>query len=100
MAKQAHKSFRAAQRLVVPQNFPPSTAPDKNAFRREEWAIVRRCRTPRQVQEFLRQLPYNWEEKGETLRTLRGVVRHGTAHCLEAALSAATIMEQHGYPPL
>ena len=28
------------------------------------------------------------------------MVRHGTAHCLEAALSAAVILEQHGYPPL
>ena len=31
---------------------------------------------------------------------LRGVVAHGTAHCLEAALFAATVLEQHGYPPL
>src|SRR5687767_15722269 len=37
---------------------------------------------------------------GETLRSFRGVVKHGTAHCLEAALSAAVILEQHGYPPL
>jgi hypothetical protein len=28
------------------------------------------------------------------------VVRTGTAHCLEAALSAAVILEQHRYPPL
>jgi hypothetical protein len=28
------------------------------------------------------------------------VVREGTAHCLEAALSAAVILEQHRYPPL
>jgi hypothetical protein len=28
------------------------------------------------------------------------VVRRGTAHCLEAALAAAVILEQHGYPPL
>jgi hypothetical protein len=28
------------------------------------------------------------------------VVGHWQAHCLEAALSAATILEQHGYPPL
>jgi hypothetical protein len=27
-------------------------------------------------------------------------VATGTAHCLEAAISAATILEQHGYPPL
>lgn len=69
-------------------------------FRPKEWEIIQRCRTPRQVQQFLHALPYNWEKKGETLRTLRGVVRCGTAHCLEAALTAATILEQHGYPPL
>ena len=44
-------------------------------------------------------MPYNWEKRGETLRTFRGVVRHWSAHCLESALSAAAILEQHGYPP-
>ena len=52
------------------------------------------------VQRWLNALPYNTEKGGEMLRGFRGVVRHGTAHCLEAALSAATILEQHGYPPL
>lgn len=28
------------------------------------------------------------------------MVRHHTAHCLEAALAAAVILEQHGFPPL
>lgn len=45
-------------------------------------------------------MPYNYEEGGETLRSFRGVVRHGTAHCLEAALAAAFVLEEHGYPPL
>ena len=35
-----------------------------------------------------------------TLSSFRGVVRHGCAHCLEAALFAAVVLEQHGYPPL
>jgi hypothetical protein len=65
-----------------------------------ERRVVRDLQTPRQVQAFLRALPYNWEKNGETLRTLRGVLREGEAHCLEAALSAAAILEQHGYPPL
>jgi hypothetical protein len=34
------------------------------------------------------------------LRSFRGVVRHRTAHCLEAALAAATVLERHGFPPL
>jgi len=31
---------------------------------------------------------------------LAGVVRRGKAHCLEAALSVATLLEQRGYPSL
>ena len=62
--------------------------------------MIERYRTPGQVQEFLRGLPYNREERGETLRTFRQVVRHWQAHCLEGALVAATILEQHGHPPL
>ena len=47
-------------------------------------------------------LPYNTEPPPgrATLRSFRGVVKHHTAHCLEAALFAATVLEQHGYPPL
>ena len=69
-------------------------------FTPAERAIIRRHRTPRQVQGWLRRLPYNMNERCDTLRTFRSVVRTGKAHCLEAALSAAMILDQHGYPPL
>jgi hypothetical protein len=62
--------------------------------------VIDRLRSPLAVQQWLNALPYNAEKGGETLRSFRGVIRTGTAHCLEAALSAAAIMEQHGYPPL
>jgi len=64
--------------------------------------VIQRHRTPGAVQRFLNQLPYNTEPPPgrATLRSFRGVVRHHTAHCLEAALAAAVILEQHGYPPL
>ena len=54
------------------------------------------------MQRHLNSLPYNTEPPpgGPTLRSFRGVVRTGTAHCLESALAAAVILEQHGYPPL
>ena len=42
-------------------------------------------------------MPYNWEP---TVRTFRGVVREGCANCLEAVLSAATILETRGHAPL
>lgn len=62
--------------------------------------MIHRQRTPLQVQRFVNALPYNWEKPKETLRSFRGVIATGTAHCLEAAITAATILEQHGYPPL
>jgi hypothetical protein len=71
-------------------------------FTSEERRLIARLRTPLQVQRYLNALPYNTEPPPgrATLRSFRGVVRHGTAHCLEAALFAATVLEQHGYPPL
>ena len=74
--------------------------PAPGAFTDAEQRVISRLKTPTAVQHFLNELPYNTEPAGETLRSFRGVIRHGTAHCLEAALSAAVILEQHGYPPL
>jgi hypothetical protein len=70
-------------------------------FTRAERAMIARLRTPMLVQRFLNRLPYNNEPGGRaTLRSFRGVVEHGCAHCLEAALFATVVLEQHGYPPL
>ena len=69
-------------------------------FTQRERRLIARLRTPDAVQGWLNALPYNDERGGETLRTFRGVVNVGKAHCLEAALTAAVILEQHGYPPL
>ena len=69
-------------------------------FTPAERRLIVRLRTPAQVQAFLNRLPYNTEPGGDTLRGFRGVVRRRRAHCLEAALFAACVLEQHGYPPL
>ncbi|MGQ0732578.1 MAG: hypothetical protein ACT4QD_02855 [Acidobacteriota bacterium] len=74
--------------------------PPRAAFTPREWRLIERLNTPLKVQRWLNALPYNTEEGGETLRSFRTVVRLGTAHCLEAALAAAVILEQHGYPPV
>ncbi|HEX9340455.1 MAG TPA: hypothetical protein VF992_04710 [Thermoplasmata archaeon] len=77
-----------------------SPAPPRSAFTRRERRIIDRAKTPERVQRWLESLPYNHETHGETLRTFRGVVRATQVHCLEGALCAATILEQHGYPPI
>lgn len=69
-------------------------------FRPAERRLIGRLRRPADVQRYLNHLPYNTEPDGDTLRSFRQVVRRRTAHCLEAALFAACVLEQHGYPPL
>jgi hypothetical protein len=85
----------AARRAEAPPPLPSGlTAPERR--------LIQRLRTPSAVQAFLNDLPYNTEPApaGATLRSFRGVVRNGCAHCLEAALFATVVLEQHGYPPL
>ena len=77
------------------------TAPPPLAiFTPAERRLIARLSTPNLVQRYLNRLPYNTERGGETLRSFRQVLRHGKAHCSEAALFAACVLEQHGYPPL
>jgi hypothetical protein len=78
----------------------PSRAPAPPGLTATEQRLIRRLRTPAAVQAWLNALDYNVETDGGTLRSFRGVVRTQSAHCLEAALFAAVVLEQHGYPPL
>ena len=79
----------------------PRRDEEVSGFTANERRLIASLRTPLAVQRFLNRLPYNSEPGGRaTLRGFRGVVRHGRAHCLEAALFAAVVLEAHGYPPL
>ena len=62
--------------------------------------MIQSLNTPAKVQRFFSQMPYNWERDGGTLRSFRETLKRNEAHCLEAAVGAAVILEQHGYPPL
>jgi hypothetical protein len=76
-------------------------APPRSAFTPAERRVIHRLSTPNAVQGYLNRLDYNTEPPpgGPMQRTFRSVVATRTAHCLEAALTAAVILEQHGYPP-
>ena len=77
-----------------------SLAPSRESFTDKEWELIQSLRKPVQVQRFFSAMPYNWERDGGTLRSFREVVKRNEAHCLEAAVAAAVILEQHGYAPL
>ena len=87
-----------SKRLPLPRA--DAAEPPRLPFTAAERRIIDRLRTPAAVQRWLNALPYNTEQGGETLRSFHGVVGRGAAHCLEAALAAAVILEQHRYPPL
>ncbi|MEK6302068.1 MAG: hypothetical protein AABO41_15265 [Acidobacteriota bacterium] len=84
-----HRSFSEAAARIPP----------RSAFTSEEWKLIQTHRTPEQVQRYLRSIRYNRELDGATCFSFRRVLREGRAHCLEGALVAAVILEQHGYPP-
>jgi hypothetical protein len=87
--------IRDSRRIPHPESHIPPR------FTARERRLIARLRTPQDVQRYLNALPYNQEPHGRaTQRSFRGVVRHGCAHCLEAVLFAAVVLEQHGYPPL
>ena len=52
------------------------------------------------MQDFVIGLRANFEPRGDTLRSVRGSLRHGEAHCIEAAFVAACALWLHGEPPL
>jgi hypothetical protein len=66
----------------------------------EEGRVLRPLTTPKRIQEFVIGLHANFEEQGDTLRSVRGVLRHRRAHCIEAAFTAACALWLHGDPPL
>jgi hypothetical protein len=65
-----------------------------------EFAVLRRLDTPRRIQDFVFRLGQNFEERGETCHTVRGVLRTRKAHCIEGAMLAACAFWVHGEPPL
>lgn len=67
---------------------------------REEGRLLRTLGTPQRIQDFVVGLHANFEEGGDTLRSVRGVLRHRRAHCIEAAFTAACALWLHGDPPL
>lgn len=72
----------------------------KTSFTAREWKLVEQLNTPAKVQRYFSSMPYNWEREGATMRSFREFVKRNEVHCLEAAVGAAVILEQHGYPPL
>ena len=68
-------------------------------FSSKEKKLLKSLNTPAKVQDFLNTLRFNFEEKGETLRSPLFSLRRGSAHCFEGALLGAYILSLQGFTP-
>ena len=65
-----------------------------------EYATLARLNTPERIQAFINAIPANHEPDGETVHSVRCVLRNRVAHCIEGALVAACALAIHGEPAL
>jgi hypothetical protein len=71
----------------------------QNSLTKKELHSLRRYSTPKKIQEFLDDIPFNYELQGETCMSPRRVLREKKAHCLEGAMFAALCLMLKGYQP-
>ncbi|KND48763.1 MAG: hypothetical protein AB200_03205 [Parcubacteria bacterium C7867-005] len=57
-------------------------------------------KTHAKIQDFINQIPFNFETNRETYMSPQKTMEHNTAHCFEGALLAALIMWVRGERPL
>jgi hypothetical protein len=65
-----------------------------------EFATLERLSTPQKIQAYVNAIPINHEIGGETVLSVREVLRQRRAHCIEGAMLAAAALWVHGEPPL
>src|SRR3982751_4067087 len=65
-----------------------------------EFQALDRLSSPQKIQVFLNAIPINHEIGGETVLSVREVLRQRRAHCIEGAMVAAAALWVNGEPPL
>lgn len=65
-----------------------------------EFLAIKRLSSPAKIQAFLNAIPINHEIGGETVLSVREVLRQRRAHCIEGAMVAAAALWANGDPPL
>src|SRR3989344_2119740 len=66
----------------------------------KELKILKKLSSPKKIQDFLDNLPANFEKGGETIMSPRRVLRAKKGHCLEGALLAGAALWISGEPAL
>jgi hypothetical protein len=64
-----------------------------------EFRTLARLDRPEKIQAFVNAIPANFEPDGDTVLSVREVLRQRRAHCIEGAMVAAAALWVHGEPP-
>ena len=63
-------------------------------------ATIAQLRTPERIQDFVAEIPWNYEADGPTALSVAEVLRQNRAHCVEGAFVAGCALWLAGLPPL
>ena len=66
-----------------------------NEYSPVEIKLFNKLNSPSKVQDYLNSLKFNFEKQGETCYSPRLVIKNQTAHCMEGAMFAASVLEFH-----
>ena len=72
-------------------------------FKKKDLALIKKLNTPAKIQDYLNTLPFNFEKKGETIKSPTRVLKEGnksSIHCMEGALLGAYLLSLFGHKPL
>jgi len=67
---------------------------------KKETKILKSLNTPGKIQDFLNEIPINFEKEGDTCMSPRMVLKNKKAHCVEGAMLAAAALRMNGEKPL
>jgi hypothetical protein len=69
-------------------------------FNKEEINVFRKLNSPKKIQDFLNEIPINFENDGDTCMSPKKVLKENKAHCIEGAMFAAMALKIKGEKPL
>lgn len=89
--RRAHRTLASSARTLVAAH---------TGLSRREIEALKRLDSPPKIQAYLNRITTNHELDGETVLSVREVLRQRRAHCIEGAFLAACALWARGEPPL
>ncbi len=69
-------------------------------YSEEEVKLFKKLNSPQKIQDYLNNVPFNFDERASSCLSPRMVIKRNKADCIEGAIFAAAALEYHGSKPL